>query len=359
MKINKALCLISLISAVSLAGCSTTDKASSSEAPTEPEKVSPESISFEWQAPYEAKLEEFRNSEQFNSNPDGGSAFEITDVTGDDTPELIISPSGDKASMCSIYTCEGGNIVSLGETGFFGEFEYLPEQGYIHEEYSGEGFIIGKYKKYEDGELVDKLNYSDNSGEASSGATITHSINGDDVLLSQYEETLTEYGAGPSFRIGRKYTFGDAAVNYGIRRAESWGAVLTTEQKELARGKLNELLTSLDVAASGAAFELCDLNGDDVPELVVSEGAFSESQCRIYYFNGGEMSQLDGTYGSLGCIKFDMEKLVFYAETPMETTYWSLADSNFSAADYVSSGSVMQVGRKYSLTEADITAALL
>ena len=149
------------------------------------------------------------------------------------------------------------------------------------------------------------------------------------------------------------------ATNYGIRRAESWGAVLTTEQKELARGKLNELLTSLDVAASGAAFELCDLNGDDVPELVVSEGAFSESQCRIYYFNGGEMSQLDGTYGSLGCIKFDMEKLVFYAETPMETTYWSLADSNFSAADYVSSGSVMQVGRKYSLTEADITAALL
>ena len=81
MKINKALCLISLISAVSLAGCSTTDKASSSEAPTEPEKVSPESISFEWQAPYEAKLEEFRNSEQFNSNPNGGSAFEITDVT--------------------------------------------------------------------------------------------------------------------------------------------------------------------------------------------------------------------------------------------------------------------------------------
>ncbi len=358
MKINKALCLISLLTSAALAGCSTTKNVSSSSQ-EEPEKISPESISFEWQAPYESQLNEFKNSDRYNSNPTDGSAFEITDITGDDTPELIISPSNDKSSVCEIYTCSGGTILELGTAGFFGEFEYLPEQGYIHEEYSGDGFVIGKFKQYDGSELVDKLNYSDNSGEASSGATIVHSINGSEVLLNQYEETLAEYNVGPSFRIGRKFTFGDAAVNYGIHRAESWGAVLNKEQKELCKNKLTELLTSYTDTGSDAAFEFCDLNGDDVPELVVSEGSFSESQCSIYYFSGSEISELDGRYGSLGCIKFDMEKLVFYAETPTETTYWSLADSNFSAADYESSGSIMQVGRKFILTEENITSALL
>ena len=54
-----------------------------------------------------------------------------------------------------------------------------------------------------------------------------------------------------------------------------------------------------------------------------------------------------------------MEALVFFSESETGMTYWSLADSSFSADSYVSSGSVMETGRKYPLSSAGIEASLV
>lgn len=355
MRRFKALLLLSAFGAASLAGCSknTTVESSVSE---EPVKVSPESITFDWQQPYEDQLKDFMASENYDPEPDTGSAFEIIDITGDGKPELIISPSADKQSSCSIYTCEAGSVTPLGEVGFFGEFDYLPELGLIHDEYGGDGFVLGKYMAYADGAFTEKLTYSDNSGEASDGATIVHEINGEEVLLGDYESALADYENTRIVRVGRKYLMADKTVQYAVRRAESWGAVLDGKQKELCRSKLTELMPDFG-EESDPAFELCDLNGDDTPELIVSESSVPDAQCRIFYFSGSELAALDGKYGCQGEVKFDVDQLVFYSETPTEKTYWSLADSGFSAESYVSSGNIMTAGRKYALTDENITAA--
>ena len=355
MKSIQAFLLAAVLTASAAAyGCSETKQSSSSsgsEADAQP--VSPESISFEWQKAYQSKLDEFKSSADFGSS----SAFDLYDVTGDGDPELIISPNTEKSTACKIYTFSDGSAAELASAGFDGEFEYLPEAGLIREEYRGDGFIIGKFRKFEEGAFTDFLTYSDNSESASAGATIKHEINGEEVLLPQYDSALAPYVEALTLRLGRKFTFGDASVNYAIRRGESWGAVLSKKQKQSCKNKLSELAASAE--SKDAAFELCDLNGDDIPEVIVSAGTAADSPCSIYYFGGDELAEVEGSYGSYGRLYFDIEKLVFYSGSETGMMYWSLADSSFSADSYTDSGSIMEAGRKYPLDPTGIDASLV
>lgn len=357
LKSLKALILAAVFTATAAAaGCSESKTSSSSSQTDAPEQaISPESISFEWQKSYQSKLDEFKGSEKFSSD----SAFDLYDMTGDGNPELIISEGTDKQAVCEIYSYSGGVLSELGTAGFDGEFDYLPEFGLTREEYHGDGFLLGKFRKFEGSELTDFLTYSDNSESASSGASIKHEINGKEVLLPEYEAELAQYIGTLTMHLGRKYTFGDDSLNYAIRRSQSWGAVLGSGRKQLCRKKLLEIADAMGEDNKDAAFELCDLNGDDVPEIVVSSGSATDSACTIYYLSGDTIEQLDGEYGRYGRLLFDIGSLVFYSENETGMTYWSLADSEFSADSYNSSGSIMEVGREFALNGVGIDASLV
>ena len=58
-------------------------------------------------------------------------------------------------------------------------------------------------------------------------------------------------------------------------------------------------------------------------------------------------------------VLFDIGSLVFYCETETGMTYWSLADSQFTADKYKSSGSIMETGRRFALTSTGIDASLV
>lgn len=357
MKAIKALLLASVFTAsAAAAGCSDTKNVSSpSESGISDQAVSPESISFEWQDSYESKLEEFKSSDAFSED----SAFDLTDLTGDGNPELIISQGTEKQSVCEIYTYSGGTFSELGTAGFEGTFDYLPEFGLTREEYHGDGFLLGKLRQYDNGEFVDFLTYSDNSDLASSGVTIVHEINGEEMLLPDYEAALAQYIDTLTMHIGRKYSFGDDSVNYAVHCAQSWGAVLGTDRKSLCREKLSGIMEDMGEDSKDAAFELCDLNGDDVPEIIVSYSSAPDSACSVYYFSGPEIEQLDGEYGRYGRLMFDISNLVFYSETESGMTCWSLADSSFSADTYKPSDSIMEAGRRFTLDESGIDASLV
>lgn len=354
VKSSTALLLAAVLTAsAAAAGCSDTKTLSSSSEDVSEQPVSPESISFEWQNSYQSKLDEVRSIDSLYD------AFDLFDLTGDGNPELIISQGTEKQSACEIYTYSDGALSELGTAGFEGTFDYLPEYSLTREEYHGDGFIIGKFRQLEGNTFTDFLTYSDNSGSAASGATIKHEINGEEVLLPEYESTLTQYIASLTMHLGRKYTLGDASENYAIRRAESWGAVLGSGRKSLVKTRLTEIADAMGDDVSDAAFELCDLNGDDTPEVIVSSGSAADSSCTIYYFSGSELLQLEGEYGRYGILLFDIGSLVFYTEDETGKTYWSLDDSDFSAASYTSSGSIMETGRKYPLTSSGIDASLV
>lgn len=352
MKILRKSLLVStaFVLSAALAGC---NGSSSSDTPSEPEdtRISPQSITFEWQGVYMDKLAEFKNSADFSDDVKNGSRFDLFDITGDKTPELIISPNNNAQTSCRIYSCINGELTELGETGNSGTFLYLPNLQLIKDEYQGDGFIIGKYVAFQDGSFDTVISYSDNSMSAYTGGTITYEIDGQEVLLPDYDAALSKYSASPEIEAGRKYTFGDNALNYAVKCAESWGAVLSSTQKELYRAKLTELLNPLD---SIYAFELCDLNSDEIPELIISNGNLPESYCEIYYFDENGLAHIDGAFGAYGQFTFDTEQFVLSAGLAR----WSINNSNFSANDYKHSDSLAEIGRKYLLTEKNITLAL-
>ena len=339
MKIFRKSLLTStaFILSISLFSCSKNNSSDSSE--LENVKISPQSITFEWQDVYMNKLSEFKSSADFSADVNSGSRFDLFDITGDEIPELIISPNNNGQTACRIYSCINSELVELGETGNSGIFCYLPDMQLIKDEYQGDGFIIS---------------YSDNSMSAmsaSSGVNIRYEIDGKEVLLPEYDSALSEYNASPAIDAGRKYTFGDNALNYAVKCSESWGAVLLPSQRDIYTAKLSEYLNSL---SSIYAFELCDLNSDEIPELIISNGTALENYCEIYYLTEDGLQKIEGSFGAYGKFTFDTEQFVLSAGS----AHWSINNSNFSVDDYKQSDNLAEIGRKYLLNEKNITIAL-
>lgn len=346
------------LTAVSV-GCSDKKNNSSSEN-SGITNVSPRSIVFEWQSLYEQKLNEFAGTENFSEiaqNGLGESRFDLFDINDDGTPELFISANNDHKTQCEIFTVADGQVISAGVLGEYGAFTYYPELKLMNDEYSGEGFVVGKFISFDGKSLKDYFSYSDNSGSASKGAEIKHEINGENLSLPEYDEAMEMYRNARTISIGRKYTFGASSVDYALHCSESWGAVLTPKEKEIFSGQLkNNLATEMETGKD-SAFEFCDLNGDDVPELIVSEGTSDGDICRIYYISNNVLLELDGTYGYNGRLDFDNEQLVFYTTgADSGNACWSLTNSDISS--FSVSRSHMECGRKYLLTEEAIEASM-
>lgn len=359
MKISKCTLIFLVVTAmISAAGCSEQKTDSSVE---EHILIDPATISFDWQNSYESKLKDFMNSDKFLANKKGTigqSMFEIRDLDGDGTPELIISPDSDHPTPCEIYSYSASTLSPVGEIGNYGTFRFYPDLNIIGDEYEGQGFMLGKFVNIEEGVLNEVMSYSDNTASASSGATIFHEINGEDVSRIEFDAALADFKNNYSFEAGRKYTFGEDSIHNAVRCAYGWGGTLTEAQSKLCRDLLTQEKDNAINSNRNAAFEFCDLNGDLVPELIISEGTEEDSLCHIYYFNGEELTELQGSYGAFGKIYFDAGCNVFYSVNSSGTSYWSLGSESFSAADYKASDSIMECGRLFILDEKNIDTVL-
>lgn len=322
--------------------------------------VSPRSIVFEWQSLYEQKLNEFMTSDKFSEVAQKGleeSRFDLFDLNGDGTPELFISANNDHKTQCEIFTVSDGQVVSAGTIGEYGAFMYYPDFRLINDEYSGDGFVVGKFISFDGKTLTDYFSYSDNSSSATKGASIKHEINGQSLSLPEYDEAMAMYRNARTVSIGRKYTFGTASIDYALHCSESWGAVLTLTEKELFKEQLTSSLVVANELEKDASFEFCDITGDDVPELIVSEGTSVGDLCRIYYISNNILLELDGEYGYKGRLNYDNEQLVFYTSgTDSGNACWSITNNNISSFNV--SRSHMECGRKYILTAENIDASM-
>ncbi len=336
--------------AAALTGCSNKDGDASAD--NSAKETNPESISYGWQTPYEEKIGEFKSSDEYTET----SAFDIIDVTGDKKPELIISLGNDATAKSRIYTYKDDAVTDLGEIGNYGTFSYCPETNVIKDEFQGNGFILGKIYSLKTFPLNTLLSYSDNSDSASMGGEIYHEINGEHKTLAEYEEALAPFSALNAIEVGRRFTMGENAVNYGLRYSESWKDILTDEQKKLCKGKLEAEMELAKTEERNAAFDFCDFNGDKVPELVISDDNSPESTCKVYYFSAKQLALMEGTYGVNGVLSFDTEQYIFFADNGAESKYWSIANSAFLANEYKRSESIILTGRKYPLNESGISA---
>lgn len=341
------------------AGCSSTNSTAPSDQSAVPTEnvtnISPESVVFDWQSAYEQVLNEFKKSQDFV--PTGnytGTMFDIMDLNSDGTPELIITPDSSAGSKAKIYTFSGGSAAMVGNGDIQGNLSYIPEQNVINFDYIGDGFTVGEYDSINGTSLVQLKNYFDNSMSASRGGTLQFKIDHAEVLYPEFEEALRIYRDYPSISAGRKFSYSDAGINYAIHFAQSWGAVLSADQKKLYVEKLTELMNT---AGDYAAFDLADLDNDSIPELIFSEGIDTSSKSHIFKLDTNGISEIGTGFGSYGVLKFDISKNVicFYDDTNQLNAF-SMTGENTSG--FVLSDSTMECGRKYILCDISIAAAL-
>lgn len=350
-----------IFAAALLTGCSDgkTTSQVQEEAPYEP--VAPRSIVYSWQEAYETKLRGFMGSADYaapSMSGIDGSMFDIADINGDSVPDLIISPNAEHGTECMVYTCTNGSLTELGSVGRdFGTFVYFPQLGVVKETFYGEGFETGGFRQWDGAQLAQLFTYFDNSAAIMDGVEISHKIDNEEVTLPAYDEKMKPYVGAKYITLGRKYTFGETSIDYALHCGESWGAlnVLSPQQKELLQKKLASVVSYI-TEEENYAFELCDIDGDDTPELILSYGAERGSVCRIYRLGETELIELEGGYGSNGKIALDLSAHVFYPPTD-ESAAQSLDGT--AQAGYTRSDSVISVGRKYILDENTLVSAFV
>ncbi len=352
MKIAKILSVITAAATLAaLAGCSSKKQTESSEIDPLAPKTAPQNVKFDWQEPFETIIMAFKNSDRYTDT----SMFEIRDLTGDNVPELIISPSDDVAAKCEVYKLIGNRADLIANSGSYGTIDYIPSANAIGYVYEGTGFSMGEYQTYQDGGFVTDVSFYTNAGSASSGAVIRYEINGEDVTLSKYQEALIPYQEF-TVKVGRKFSVGTNAVNYAISRSECWNEVLTDEQKQLYKDKLNEILSSGDLI--DAAFEVVDLDLNELPEVVVSTGLLNDSDTRILYLDTDGVKELSVASDAEGGIQFDISSKIFYAADYYGSIQcWSMAGADIDS--FQPSDSTMRCGRKYDLTAENIENAFI
>ncbi len=348
MILKKAISIILFTTVcASFASCEKTPKNKPVEVSLLDTKVSPYDVKLDWQNAFETKLKEFKSSENFTDS----SMFEITDLTADGIPELIISPSDDVSAQCEIYRLFNDSVDQIGVTGAYGSIDFLPSVNAIGYSYEGDDITIGEYLVYEEGSFNQAVSFYTNANSASAGVTVEYEVNNNDVTLVKYEEMLHPYKDAVSLKTGRKYSFGDQAIDYAVHCSETWDQVLTDQQKQLFSERLNAVVSEGELIEP--AFEIVDLDLNGIPEVVVSTGLLNDSKTRIFYLDEEGIKELETGCDADGGIMFDMSSKIFYASDYYDSIQcWSLAGADISS--FTPSDSFMRCGRRYILTEENI-----
>ncbi|MBQ8297230.1 MAG: hypothetical protein IJX77_05545 [Ruminococcus sp.] len=256
-----------------------------------------------WRELYKTKLSEYRDSECFSEE----SMFDLYDLDGNGVPELMISENAQ--APLSIYTVLDRGLLSLGTIGSTDAFEnfyafypgenVLSVKSYFTEEYSADSTIFFRMENY-------SLKATDILAEQrdSTFNEYIYTINGEKVTFTEYSDAA--YGS-PYIYTGRKYSFGDRIIDYALASQNE----LTDEQKKLYLRKLCELKSEstqyLTDPIESPRFELCDLDGDASPELIVSAYASGlGTQCSVFTIHDGKLSDY-GSFGVYGEFRYNAE----------------------------------------------------
>ena len=251
-----------------------------------------------WRELYRDKLYELRQSEGYSED----FMFDLYDINGDEIPELFINNYF--YAPAEIYTVSEGELISLGVLGNGHDRVSLyyrpnPEELLVHC-----GSEVHSLMKLENL----KLTVTDEFIKVTDG----YEHNGEIVSWSDYSDVIF---ASPSVWIGRKYHFGDAAIEYALRTDD----MMTNIREAAYIYKLFQLKAEfIDEEydyepIADAQFELCDLDGDGYAELAFSPStSYAGGACSIYTLGyGGKLVEC-GHLGIYGNFSYNAEMGLVY-----------------------------------------------
>ena len=131
--------------------------------------------------------------------------FNIYDLDGDGTPELLISDDGCRAASAEIFTVHQGKLASLGEYGSWGELRYSLATKRIFSLFETNGDTDMQIYEINNSKAVKMVSFFDTSGDGI--GKMQFQVNGKDVTESQYRADQAKYGTADSlFPFVRKYS---------------------------------------------------------------------------------------------------------------------------------------------------------
>lgn len=237
-----------------------------------------------WKGAYKAALETFRQSVDFTED----SLFSLRDINGDDIPELFISEGYYHSGEVHIYTFDG-ELTEIGEKGSNGKVLYCADSGILLDGYMQGGEDHRKYYRLESDLLTELAYFYNDSGRP---GTTVYKINDVEISEEEYNSELGKY-EGDFIFLGRDFQFTDEFIEAALSEKDNWYDVYSELLYGLGNSNVSEKWK----------FSLYDINGDDIPELLISEGSSRVASCQIYSFHNGFIGL--GGYGTYGCVLFN------------------------------------------------------
>lgn len=157
----KKLLLVIFIASLFMTGCNKSVVNSAETSAIEVETIPPEStvtvksetitnakpqFEHDWQVLYYDKLIEYVDDPEV--------MFNIYELNGEGTPELLISEGTYHTAGGVIYTVSQGKLIRLGGYGSFGEFQYDFERNFIHSRFWQGGSEELSIHSFENGEIA-------------------------------------------------------------------------------------------------------------------------------------------------------------------------------------------------------------
>ena len=193
---------------------------------TEPFSV-PEKEAPSWQEAYAQTLRDYCKKDLYHKEDGSGkySMYEITDVNGDDIPELFISSGREHFDVCDVYTFSGRSASPVIRfQGYYGKLDVFPEDGIIRAYDKSEDFEWSDFYTF-DGKKLSLIESIKNSWNAQGEHSYMH--NNYIIPGEQYDQIISAYnGKQVLLGVGRLYPFGEDITKEQVSFSAAEGAAV-------------------------------------------------------------------------------------------------------------------------------------
>lgn len=240
------------------------------ETETEAVEAEPQSKGFEVYELSDTLKEDYRAllMEQYQSEIDDEitsftSAFQLADLNGDGSPELMLSDGDYHLAQVRVFTAdEEGRAKEIANAGSFGRFYYLPEKDLFYENYDGMG-AFSRCVMRMNGDKFDSVIFLYKQEQFDDGSEDTiYQIDEKDVTEEEYSAAYDEYFSGKAVTLGRDLPITEGTINAvldGASREDSFKAI--TEALGLQDAYWGSYVSGSCLISGGEELLTLDING--------------------------------------------------------------------------------------------------
>lgn len=240
----------------------------------------------DWREIYQSYLNQKKDNEYINYEE---YFFDLYDINDDGIPELFIT---DETGECEVYTAYNGSLDFLMSSDY-GMIMLHPKKNQILTRGLRPNNMFMDVYSLNDGMLERTDHLASISGRFGSD----YYINGESVSADEFNEMY--YNSGNLRYVGRRYALNDLGIGNAFKPSET---ALTDKQKEIyARLIFSNMGLTGSYYMPG--FDIYDIDGDGVPELIYN---FAEHSEKIYKLNGDSAEEM-AVINSRAVLGFDDE----------------------------------------------------